>query len=78
MCIRDSAWAETISDPETRTETLTEVAQAWMRTDRTAATEWLESSGLPAETVQAVTEAPQRGGDGGRRGGPGGRGGRGR
>ena len=80
-------WAETISDAETRTETLTNVARAWVRRDREAASTWLEGSGLPAETVQSVLEAPERGGfdfrqrggggpGGGRGPGGGGRGGR--
>jgi hypothetical protein len=72
-------WAETIADPETRTETLTRVAQTWYRQDKESTTQWLATSGLPEESVKAVTEAPQRdGGPGGRPGGgPGGRGGRG-
>lgn len=70
------SWAETISNQESRTETLTQVARSWYFQDREAATLWLETSGLPEASVQAVT-AERRGFDfrGGGGGGPG-RGGR--
>lgn len=55
-------WAETIADQEARTEALTRVAQTWYRQDKEATTEWLATSGLPEESVKAVTTAPQRGG----------------
>ncbi len=68
-------WAETISNAETRTDALTQVGRSWYYRDREAATQWLETSGLPEESVQAIT-AERRGFDprgGGRGGGPRGR-----
>jgi len=45
------------------------VARSWYFRDREAATQWLETSGLPEESVQAVTA--DRGGRGrGPGGGP--------
>ncbi len=64
-------WAETISNEETRTDALTQVARSWYYRDREAATQWLETSGLPEESVQAVTADRQSG----RGRGPGGGGG---
>ena len=68
-------WANSISDGEMRTETLTRVARDWYYRDREAATQWIETSGLPEESVQAIT-AERRGfdprGGGGRRPGGGG------
>ena len=71
-------WANSISDGESRTETLTQVARSWYYRDREAASQWIETSGLPEESVEAIT-AERRGFDprgGGRR--PGGGGPRGR
>lgn len=48
-------WAETIAGEEQRTETLTRVARRWYYSDREAATQWLETSGLPATAVEEVT-----------------------
>ncbi len=48
-------WAETIAGEEQRTETLTRVARRWYYSDREAAAQWLETSGLPAEAVEQVT-----------------------
>jgi hypothetical protein len=69
-------WAATIADESARTETLVQVAQSWYRQDQAATTQWLQTSGLPEESVKAITEAPERGGfDFGRGGGGRGQGG---
>lgn len=67
------AWAETIGDEALRAATLTQVAQTWYRRDQTAATTWLETSGLPQESIEAVQQDSGFGrgrgmGGGGRRG----------
>ncbi|NNC88282.1 MAG: hypothetical protein HKN82_07470 [Akkermansiaceae bacterium] len=69
-------WAETIASEDLRQQTVLEVAQRWYRTDRTAATAWIEASGLPAESVESIKEAPRFDGPG--RGGRGPGRGRGR
>ena len=70
-------WAETISDVEMRTDALTQVARSWFYRDREAASQWIETSGLPQESVESIT-AERRGfegrGGGGRPGGGGPRG----
>jgi hypothetical protein len=53
-----ASWAITIEDETVRTDTVTEVARSWMRSDREAATAWLPSSGLSAE-AQAEVAAPR-------------------
>jgi len=63
-------WAETISNEEMRTDALTQVARSWYFRDREAASQWLESSGLPEESVQAVTADRQSGRGRGPGGGP--------
>ena len=52
-----AAWGATIGDEKIRTSTLTDVARAWLRTDRTAAEAWLPTSGLPAETQSSLLES---------------------
>ena len=56
-------WAETIADAEMRTDALTQVARSWFYRDREAASQWIETSGLPQESVEAIT-AERRGFDG--------------
>jgi hypothetical protein len=48
------AWALDISNPDLRQETLTRAGQVFFRRDPSSANAWLESSGLPAETRQAI------------------------
>lgn len=65
--VRDPAsaatWAATIEDESARTETLTDVARSWMRSDAEAATTWLSTSGLPQETQTQIISTPTRDGD---------------
>lgn len=69
-------WANTIKNPEERTDTLVDVGRRYMREDRAAAEAWLANSGLSAEDQQKVT-TPGRGDWGGGGGGfPGAGGGR--
>ena len=71
-------WAETISNVETRVDTLTQVARSWFYRDREAASQWIETSGLPQEAIESITAERRgfdgRGGGGGRPGGGGPRG----
>ncbi len=54
------AWAQDISDPELRQQSLTRAGQAFFRRDPNSARAWLESSGLPAEVREAVQNPPSR------------------
>ena len=42
-------WAETIADETARNNSLENIAQNWLRTDRTAAESWIARSSLPQE-----------------------------
>lgn len=53
------AWADSISEPEMRTSTLTRTAQEWFRRDRTAVTEWLPTSGLSTEAQEQILNPPR-------------------
>jgi hypothetical protein len=70
-------WAQTITDANLRTETLSQVARDWYRQDQNAASEWLITSGLPEETITNIAQPDRGRGDWGGRGGNRG-GGRGR
>ncbi|MDA7613858.1 hypothetical protein N8586_01865, partial [Verrucomicrobiales bacterium] len=50
------AWALDISDPQLRQESLTRAGQVFLRRDAESARAWLESSGLPSETQQAILD----------------------
>ena len=48
-------WAKTINDEGIREETMVDVARDWYRNDKTAAEEWIASSGLSEEAVESIT-----------------------
>jgi hypothetical protein len=53
-------WANDISDPALRTQTLTRTGQIYFRQNPEAARTWLESSNLPPETQQQILNPPRR------------------
>ena len=44
-----------INDDGIREETMVDVARDWYRNDKTAAEEWIASSGLSEEAVESIT-----------------------
>lgn len=48
------AWAQDISDPELRQESLTRAGQIFFRRDPASASAWLEGSSLPQQTKEAI------------------------
>ena len=54
------AWAQDISDPALRQESLTRAGQAYFRRDPESARSWLESSQLPLEAQQQILNPPSR------------------
>ena len=54
------SWAESIEAPERRQEVMVEVARSWQRKGGQGLSDWLDSSGLPAE-ARAQIMAPRRG-----------------
>ena len=48
-------WAQTIENEATRTDALTDVGRDWYREDPDAASNWIETSGLPVESVEKIT-----------------------
>ena len=53
-------WAQDISDPKLRQETLTQAGHAFYRRDPESARTWLETSGLSAEAQQAILDPRRR------------------
>jgi hypothetical protein len=53
-------WADTIGQENVRIESITQAGQAWMYRDREAATQWLQSSGLPEATQAKILNPPRR------------------
>ncbi len=53
-------WAQDISDPELRQETLTRAGHAFYRRDPESARTWLDGSGLSAEARQAIMNPRRR------------------
>ena len=53
-------WADTIGQENVRIESITQAGQAWMYRDREAATQWLQSSGLPPATQEKILNPPRR------------------
>ena len=53
------SWAETISSESQRIEAMIGVGQAWTRLDASAAAEWVQASGLPAEIQQQMLTPPK-------------------
>ncbi|MGK0186170.1 MAG: hypothetical protein ACI9R3_001953 [Verrucomicrobiales bacterium] len=56
-------WANTIENEATRTEALTDVAKDWFNEDADAAGSWIETSGLPVESVKEITTPRDNRGD---------------
>ena len=52
------SWAESIIDPDLRTQSVTNVGQEWYRQDPEAATQWVENSQLPSEVQAAIVNPP--------------------
>jgi hypothetical protein len=50
-------WANSISNSETRTESLSTIVGTWMQTDTAAAKQWVEASALPARTKRQIMAA---------------------
>jgi hypothetical protein len=47
-------WAEQLPAGEPRDRTLESIARSWLQNDRSAATDWIEASDLPAERKQRL------------------------
>lgn len=52
-------WAKTITDEQSRVQTLTRAGQAWFRRDPAAASQWLQSAALPPDAQQAIMNPPR-------------------
>jgi hypothetical protein len=52
-------WAEAISSPEERIETMIGVGRAWRHRDASGAAEWVGSSGLPENLQQRILNPPR-------------------
>jgi hypothetical protein len=50
-------WAYSISNSETRTESLSTIVGSWMQTDTAAAKQWVENSSLPQRTKRQIMAA---------------------
>lgn len=60
------AWSASITDPQARTRSVTDVVGRWMRRDADAAKQWVTTSTLPEETkTQILAAAPVERGPGG-------------
>jgi hypothetical protein len=54
------AWAQDIQDPSLRQTSLTRAGQAFFRRDPENARAWLETSGLPADAQQQISNPNNR------------------
>jgi hypothetical protein len=52
-------WAEAISSPDERIETMIGVGRAWRHRDASGAAEWASSSGLPEDLQQRILNPPR-------------------
>lgn len=56
---RGVEWAASIGDPSNRERTLIRAAQHYMHRDRSAAQQWLSTSGLSEEAKKSVRNPPR-------------------